>query len=51
MKHYIVGRNTNGFYRYQGWPTVCKDENGVLYTVCSGNRLGHLCLFGKNYLL
>ena len=50
MKHTIIGRNTNGFYRYQGWPTVCKDENGVLYTVCSGNRLGHLCIFGKNYL-
>ena len=50
MKHYIVGRNDNGFYRYQGWPTVCIDENGVLYAACSGNRLGHLCVFGKNYL-
>ena len=50
MKHFIIGRTENGFYRYQGWPTVCIDEQGVLYAVCSGNRLGHLCVFGKNYL-
>ena len=50
MKHFIIGRTENGFYRYQGWPTVCIDEDGVLYTVCSGNRLGHLCVFGKNFL-
>lgn len=50
MKHFIIGRAENGFYRYQGWPTVCIDEQGVLYTVCSGNRLGHLCVFGKNFL-
>ena len=50
MKHFIIGRTENGFYRYQGWPTVCIDEQGVLYAACSGNRLGHLCVFGKNYL-
>ena len=50
LKQGIVHRKTEGPCRYQAWPSLCKDENGVLYTVCSGNRLGHLCLFGKNYL-
>jgi len=34
-------------YGYQGWPTVCKDEKGVLYTVWSGFRVQHICPFGK----
>ena len=50
MKHGIVCRETNGMFRYLGWPTVAKDENGVLYAVCSGHRLSHICPFGKNYM-
>ena len=50
MEYGIVGRSEGGFFRYQGWPTVCVDENGVLYAACSGNRLGHLCTYGKNFL-
>ena len=45
----IVGRQT-GLFAYQGWPTVCKDENGVLYVGSSGHRLAHVCPFGLNYL-
>lgn len=35
------------FFNYFAWPSVCTDENGVLYTVCSGMRVAHVCPFGK----
>ncbi len=50
MKFGIVGRTEDGLFRYQGWPTVCKDENGILYVGCSGHRLTHICPFGKNLM-
>ena len=50
MKHGIVGRIKEGNFRYHGWPSVCRDENGVLYAVCSGHRLGHVCPYGKNIM-
>lgn len=50
MKFGIVGRTADGWFRYQGWPTVCKDENGILYVGCSGHRLTHICPFGKNLM-
>lgn len=46
----IVGRNEGSIFPYQAWPTVAKDENGVLYVVASGHRLGHVCPFGKNIM-
>ena len=50
MKNGIVGRTSDGFFRNQGWPTVAKDEKGVVYAVSSGHRLAHVCPFGKNLL-
>lgn len=50
METYIVSRITDGIFRYQGWPTVCRDENGTLYCAASGHRLGHICPFGKDVL-
>ena len=50
MKFGIVNRSKSSLFPYQAWPTVCKDENGVLYATCSGHRLGHLCPFGKNLM-
>ena len=50
MKFGIVGRTTEGFFRYQAWPTIAKDEKGVLYAASSGHRLGHVCPFGKDLL-
>lgn len=50
MKFGVVNRVTDGFFRYQAWPTVAKDENGVLYAASSGHRLGHVCPFGKDLL-
>lgn len=50
MEFGIVSRITQGVFRYQAWPTVAKDEKGVLYVGASSHRLGHVCPFGKNYL-
>lgn len=50
MKFSIVNRSESALFPYQAWPTVCKDENGVLYVTCSGHRIGHLCPFGKNLM-
>lgn len=50
MKFGIVGRNNESIFKYQGWPTVCKDDKGNLYAACSGHRIAHVCPFGKNLL-
>ncbi len=41
-----IARHTEGLRRYFGWPTVCCDEAGVLYTVVS-RRMLHECPFGQ----
>ena len=48
--HGIINRVEYSMFRYQGWPTVTKDENGVLYAVASGFRISHICPFGKTVL-
>lgn len=50
MKQGIIYRVTEGPFRYQAWPSICKDENGILYVVCSGHRSSHVCPFGKNLM-
>lgn len=55
MKVEIINRSCvtgkqQGFFSYSGWPTVCIDENGVIYAVCSGMRMGHVCPFGKTLM-
>ncbi len=46
-EHGIVYRNKDSLYGYQGWPSVCKTENGMLISICSGYRMQHICPFGK----
>ena len=50
IKTGIVHRKTEGPCRYQAWPSLCIDENGVLYAVWSGDRSSHVCPFGKNLM-
>ena len=50
IKKGIVYRATEGPFRYQAWPSVCQDENGVLYAACSGHRSSHVCPFGKTMI-
>ncbi len=49
IKQGIVGRDNEGPFQYFGWPTVCKDENDVLYAVVS-KGMAHICPFGHNVL-
>ena len=46
----VIFRNADSFFRYCGWPSVCRDDEGVLYAACSGFRLAHICPFGKTLL-
>ena len=46
-EHGIVNRVTGSVFAYQGWPSVCRDEDGVLYAVASSFRTEHICPFGK----
>lgn len=48
--HGIIHRETTGMFTYHGWPSVCIDEDGILYVVCSGGRCLHVCPFGKTML-
>lgn len=49
-KRGIISKIKNSYFRYIGWPTVCRDENGVLYAVASGFRIGHADPFGKTVM-
>ncbi len=51
MTRGAIWHNPHSFFRYAGWPTVCKDEEGTLYAVCSGFRVGHICPFGKTAMM
>jgi len=37
--------------RYIGWPTIACAPDGTLHAVFSGDRDGHICPFGKSYLM
>lgn len=49
MKEKIIYRK-EGLFSYCGWPTIHRDEKN-LYVAFSGNRIGHVCPFGKNLML
>ncbi len=46
-KHGIVYRACDTFFRYQGWPSVTRDENGILYAASSAFRMQHVDPSGK----
>ncbi len=49
VEHYRISKDKgNKFFKYNGWPSVCRDERGVLYAVASSMRLSHVCPCGKN---
>lgn len=50
LKRGIIYRATEGPCCYQAWPSVCRDENGVLYAAWSGHRASHVCPFGMNLM-
>lgn len=50
MENGIIFRK-EGLFNYCGWPTVTKDKQGILYAAFSGNRIGHVCPFGKSLMV
>ena len=50
IKEGIVFQKEDGPFRYNAWSTVCRDKAGKLYTVWSGERVQHVCPFGKNLM-
>ncbi len=49
VEHGIVFRQTpTTCFKYNGWPTVCRDENGVLYAAASSMRMSHVDPTGKD---
>lgn len=50
LKQGLVFRASEGPFRYQAWPSLCQDENGVLYAAWSGLRAQHVCPFGKDLM-
>lgn len=48
VEHYrITNDKGNKFFKYNGWPSVCMDDRGVLYAVASSMRLSHVDPCGK----
>ena len=50
IKEGIVFQKEDGPFRYNAWSTVCRDKNGRLYAAWSGERVQHVCPFGKNLM-
>lgn len=48
--HGVVFRKTDTMYTYQGWPSVCRTDDGKLIAAYSGCRMRHICPFGKTVL-
>ena len=47
--HGIVHRyDREQIFKYNGWPSVCRDENGTLYAVASSMRMSHVDPTGKD---
>jgi len=47
IQHGIVHRLTDSPFRYHGWPSVCRLDDGGIAAVWSGFRVEHVCPFGK----
>lgn len=48
VEHGVVHRVTGSLFNYHGWPSICKDNRGVLYAAASGFRITHVDPCGKN---
>ena len=49
VEYYRITKDKcNKFFKYNGWPSVCKDDRGVLYAVASSMRMSHVDPSGKS---
>lgn len=49
-KRIVIDRVTQNLFKHHGWPSVCVNEKGVVYAVCSGHRMEHVCPAGKDLM-
>lgn len=44
----VLWRNPGSVFKYNGWPSICSDERGILYATSSSFRIQHIDPSGKN---
>ncbi len=44
----VIWRNPVSIFKYNGWPSVCRDEKGTMYVTASCFRIQHVDPSGKN---
>ena len=44
----VIWHNSASIFKYNGWPSICRDERGVLYVTASSFRIQHVDPCGKN---
>ena len=49
-EHGVVCRRDNSMFGYFGWPSITRLADGTLVVVASGNRIWHVCPFGKSVM-
>ena len=47
VDHGIVYTKPNAIFSYNGWPSICRCDDGSLLACFSGDRLEHVCPFGR----
>lgn len=44
----VIWRNKDSIFKYNGWPSICRDERGTMYVTSSSFRIQHVDPSGKN---
>jgi len=44
----VIWRNPASIFKYNGWPSICRDERGIMYVTASSFRIQHVDPSGKN---
>ena len=47
VENSIICQNNDSIFNYYGWPSIARLPDGTLAMAASGNRIGHVCPFGK----
>ena len=47
VDHGIVYTKPNAIFSYNGWPSICRCDDGSVLACFSGDRLEHVCPFGR----
>ena len=44
----VIWHNPASIFKYNGWPSICRDDRGTLYVTASSFRIQHVDPTGKN---